>query len=340
MRKLFLAIIGLVTALGIASAERADLSVAPDHADRAVRRRRAGGCARARARRAHARLARPDRHHRERDRRRRARSVSAASCARRPTATRSASATVGTHVVNGAIFRAAVRPVEDLEPVALLPSNSLLIVTKKALPANDLKELIAWLKANPGQGVGGHLGCRRRRRTSTASISRTSPAPASSSCPIAAPAPALTDLVAGQIDLMFDQASNSLRAGARRQDQSLCGHGQDAAAFRARYPDGRRGRLAGILYSTWYGLWAPKGTPKTGDRQAQCRGRGGAGRSGRAEAAGRPGPRISAARAADARRRSALTTRRRSRSGGRSSRRRTSRLNERACRTKHRTTAR
>ena len=65
---------------------------------------------------------------------------------------------VGTHVVNPAVFALPFDLLKDLEPVALLPSNSLLIVAKKAFPANDLKELIAWLKANPGKATAGTSG--------------------------------------------------------------------------------------------------------------------------------------------------------------------------------------
>ena len=122
---------------------------------------------------------------------------------------------VGTHVVNGAIFALPYDLLNDLEPVALLPSNSLLIISKKAFPANDLKELIAWLKANPdkasagtsGAGGGSHVnGVYFQNLTGTRF----------QFVPYRGTGPALTDLIAGQIDLMFDQASNSLgqvRAG-------------------------------------------------------------------------------------------------------------------------------
>jgi tripartite-type tricarboxylate transporter receptor subunit TctC len=79
---------------------------------------------------------------------------------------------VGTHVVNGAIFALPFDLLKDLEPVALLPSNSLLIITKKTFPANDLKELIAWLKANPARRQRGPR-VLAAGRTSTASIFRT-----------------------------------------------------------------------------------------------------------------------------------------------------------------------
>jgi tripartite-type tricarboxylate transporter receptor subunit TctC len=168
---------------------------------------------------------------------------------------------VGTHVVNGAIFALPYDLLNDLEPVALLPSNSLLIISKKAFPANDLKELIAWLKANPdkasagtsGAGGGSHVnGVYFQNLTGTRF----------QFVPYRGTGPALTDLIAGQIDLMFDQASNSLgqvRAGTIKAY---------AVTAKARLPSAPEiptvdeAGLPGFYTSTWYGLWVPRGTPR------------------------------------------------------------------------------
>src|SRR5262245_40391392 len=64
----------------------------------------------------------------------------------------------GTHVVNGAVYRLQYDVLNDFEPVALLTNNSQLIVGKKTLPANDLKGLVAWLKAKPDQALAGTAG--------------------------------------------------------------------------------------------------------------------------------------------------------------------------------------
>src|SRR5215204_3790269 len=64
----------------------------------------------------------------------------------------------GTHVVNGAIYALQYDVVRDFEPVALLPEQPLLVVAKKSMPANDLRELIAWLKANPDKASQGTAG--------------------------------------------------------------------------------------------------------------------------------------------------------------------------------------
>src|SRR3979411_3367206 len=73
---------------------------------------------------------------------------------------------LGTHVANGAIYKLGYDLVADLEPVVLLPSNPMIIVSKTAVPAKSLKELLAWLRARPapatagtaGVGSGSHIG--------------------------------------------------------------------------------------------------------------------------------------------------------------------------------------
>lgn len=116
---------------------------------------------------------------------------------------------VGTHVLNGAMLPVTYDVLKDFEPVALLATAQLLIVAKKAMPADDLKQLIAWLKANPdvaSQGTGGtgaltHLaGVSFARETGTRFRS----------VPYRGAAAAITDLVAGHIDFMIDLAPNSL----------------------------------------------------------------------------------------------------------------------------------
>ena len=168
---------------------------------------------------------------------------------------------VGSHVVNGAIFPLPFDLLKDLEPVALLPSNSLLITARKAFPASDLKELVAWLKANPnkasagtsGAGGGSHVnGVYFQNQTGTRF----------QFVPYRGTGPAMTDLIAGNIDLMFDQASNSLEQVRGGTIKAY------AVTSKTRLPSAPEistvdeAGLPGFYTSTWYGLWAPKGTPK------------------------------------------------------------------------------
>ena len=87
---------------------------------------------------------------------------------------------------------------KDFEPIALIASGPQLIVAKKAMPANDLKELIAWLKANPDKASQGTAGIGSTSHLAGVLLPEGRPARAFSSCPIAARA--MQDLVAGHID--------------------------------------------------------------------------------------------------------------------------------------------
>jgi len=165
-----------------------------------------------------------------------------------------------THVLNGAIFNLQYDLLNDFQPISLLATESLIVVSRKTLPASDLKELIAWLRANPdkasaGTGGGGSVGHVAgvffQKETGTRFTF----------VPYRGVGPAMQDLVAGQIDLMFDTAANSLpqvRAGNVKVY---------AVTSASRLPDapdiptaGEAG-LPGFLFSNWRAIWAPKGTP-------------------------------------------------------------------------------
>jgi tripartite-type tricarboxylate transporter receptor subunit TctC len=99
--------------------------------------------------------------------------------------------------------------VKDFEPIALLASNPQLIVAKKTTPAQDLKEFIAWLKANPRKATQGAAGIGSPSHVSGVYFQRLS-GTTFQFVQYRGAAPAMQDLVGGYIDLMFDQPPNSL----------------------------------------------------------------------------------------------------------------------------------
>jgi tripartite-type tricarboxylate transporter receptor subunit TctC len=165
-----------------------------------------------------------------------------------------------THVVNGAIYSLPYDVVQDFEPVALISSNPYLIVAKKGTPANNLKEFIGWLKANPDKATAGMcIGCPQHVFEvffGNATGVRFQLVPYRSS------APATQDMVAGRIDLMVDSPINSLpqvRAG------TVKAYAVTAKTRLAQAPDIPTVDEAGLLgfyASQWFALWAPKGTPR------------------------------------------------------------------------------
>jgi tripartite-type tricarboxylate transporter receptor subunit TctC len=168
--------------------------------------------------------------------------------------------TWGTHVVNGAIFSPPYDLVKDFEPVALLPSVPYWMVGKKDLPPKDLKELIAWLKANGEKASGGTVGGAGGATMCSVYFQNASQTKYQL-IPYKGGAPALRDLVAGQIDVMCDLAANSL-------PQVQSGHIKAYAVMAKRrwfgapdVPTAEEAGLPGVEVTTWHGAWAPKGTP-------------------------------------------------------------------------------
>jgi tripartite-type tricarboxylate transporter receptor subunit TctC len=165
------------------------------------------------------------------------------------------------HVVNGAIYTLPFDLLKDFEPVARLPSNPYVVVARKDLPASDLKELIAWLKANPDKATQGTAGPGSGQHVSgvyfqnvTGTRFQFVPYRAGSS-------EIMRDLVAGHIDLSFDQAITALphvRAG-RVKAYAITSNNRLAAA--PDIPTVDEAGAPGVYISTWYGMWVPKGTP-------------------------------------------------------------------------------
>jgi tripartite-type tricarboxylate transporter receptor subunit TctC len=166
-----------------------------------------------------------------------------------------------THVVNAVTYALPYDVLNDFEPIALLAITPQLIIARKNFPANDVKDLIAWLKANPDKATAATVGAPRGAQ-GTAVYFQQATGTEFGFVPYRGGAPAMQDLVAGQVDFMFDQAANALR-------QSLAGTIKTYAVLtKSRWPalpDVPSIEEAGVpsLYvSYWHGLWAPKGTPK------------------------------------------------------------------------------
>jgi tripartite-type tricarboxylate transporter receptor subunit TctC len=167
----------------------------------------------------------------------------------------------GTHVLNGAIYALQYDLMKDFEPISLLASNPMVIVAKNAMPAKDLMELIAWLKTNPDKASAGTTGTGGASHVAALFFQRET-GTRFQFVPYRGLAPAMQDLVAGQIDMMFDNPATSLpqaRAG------TIKAYAISAKARLPAAPDlptADEAGLPGFNVSQWTALWAPKGTPK------------------------------------------------------------------------------
>ena len=167
---------------------------------------------------------------------------------------------LNTHVVNPAVLQLQYDVIKDFEPIGLLAGIELLIVAKKSITAHDLKELIAWLKANPdkaslgtaGKGTTPHLAALLFQRETGTRFALVSYRGA---------APAMNDLVAGHIDLMIDPMNNSLpqvRAGTIKAYAVMS---SKRVAVAADIPTVDEAGLSDLHMQAWQALWAPRGTP-------------------------------------------------------------------------------
>jgi tripartite-type tricarboxylate transporter receptor subunit TctC len=166
-----------------------------------------------------------------------------------------------THVVNGAVFTLPYDVVNDFEPIGLIATNPLLIVGRKSLPADDLKGLIAWLKANPGKATAGTGGAGGASHVAGIYLQKETKT-TFQFVNYRGLGPAMQDLVAGHIDFLIDYAANSLpqvRAGSIKAF---------AATAPARLPTAPgiptvdEAGLPGFYMSAWHAFFAPKVTPK------------------------------------------------------------------------------
>jgi tripartite-type tricarboxylate transporter receptor subunit TctC len=168
---------------------------------------------------------------------------------------------VGTNVANAVLYtKLGFDLLGDLEPVARLPANPMLVVSSNNVPTKTLKELVEYLKANPdkvsggtaGIGSGSHLGALAFNKATGVSYQLV---------PYRGTGPAMQDLIANQIQVMVDQSSNSL---PQAQAGKIRAYAVTTPARSPAMPDIPTAAEAGypMEISIWNGLWAPKGTPK------------------------------------------------------------------------------
>jgi tripartite-type tricarboxylate transporter receptor subunit TctC len=166
-----------------------------------------------------------------------------------------------TQVVNPVIYSLPYDVQTDFEPITLVASTPHFIVANKANPANDLREFIAWLKANPDKATAGtagngsppHLGAVFFQHASGTRFEFV---------PYRGSAPAMQDLVAGQIDLMIDAPPSVLPQLRAKTIKIYALAAKSRLASAPEVPTTDEAGLPGFHFSAWFALFAPSGTPK------------------------------------------------------------------------------
>ena len=169
---------------------------------------------------------------------------------------------IGTHVISPATYpNIQYHPLKDFEPVALIATSAYWLIGKNALPPKDLTELIVWLKANPDKasaamvGTGGLdqiAGTYFQQKTGTRF----------QFVPYRGAAPAIQDIMAGHVDLKFDPVAASLPYVRSGQLKAYAVFGKSRWSAASEIPTADELGVPGLDVTFWFGLWAPKGTPK------------------------------------------------------------------------------
>ena len=166
-----------------------------------------------------------------------------------------------THVVNGAIYPLQYDVLNDFEPIALLANNPQLIVAKKSMPANDLKGLIAWLKANPNKASAGTAGVGSPQHILGVFFQNATDT-RFQFVHYRGGGPATQDLVAGQIDIIVADQVTALPQIRGGNIRAYAVTNKDRLAAAPEVPTVDEAGLPNFYTTVWNAIWAPKGTPK------------------------------------------------------------------------------
>jgi len=163
--------------------------------------------------------------------------------------------------LNGASYQLQYDVVQDFEPVSLIADTPQWIVARKTLPAKDLRELIAWLKENPGKATAGTVGVGGGS-VIAAIYFQKSTGTSFPFVPYRGAAPLYQDLLAGRIDFVFGLAASSFVHVRNGNLKAYAVMAKTRWAAAPDIPTIDEAGVPGLYASYWHGLWVPKGTPK------------------------------------------------------------------------------
>jgi tripartite-type tricarboxylate transporter receptor subunit TctC len=170
--------------------------------------------------------------------------------------------TVGTHAINPSLYpKMPYDHVRDFAPVILVAGVPNVLVVNPALPVKSVQELIAYAKANPGRvnfassgnGTSIHLSGELFKTMAGVQITHI---------PYKGSAPALMDLIGGQVQIMFDNLPSALPQIKAGKLKALAVTSRERAPALPDVPTMAESGLPGFEASSWFGLLAPAGTPQ------------------------------------------------------------------------------
>jgi tripartite-type tricarboxylate transporter receptor subunit TctC len=148
---------------------------------------------------------------------------------------------------------------KDFEPIGLISNNPQLMVAKKDLPASGLKELVAWMKANPDKI---NYVNQNAAANVTGVMFEKLTGQKFRYIPYRGAGPAMTDLVSGQVDLLVVQGAVALPQIRAGKIKAIANLSPQRSASMSDIPTSDESGVPGLYMSGWFGFFAPKGTPK------------------------------------------------------------------------------
>jgi tripartite-type tricarboxylate transporter receptor subunit TctC len=168
---------------------------------------------------------------------------------------------IGTHAINVSLFsKLPYDPVKDFAPVSLLVSVPNVLLVHPSVPANSVQELVALAKArpgtlnfaSPGSGTSGHMSAELFKSLAGIDIVHV---------PYKGPGPALQDLVAGQVNMLFDTVASSMPQVRGGKVKGLAVTTRERSAIAPDVPTMAESGVAGYEIAPWFAAYAPAGTP-------------------------------------------------------------------------------
>jgi len=169
--------------------------------------------------------------------------------------------TWGTHVVNAFVYSTPYDLAQDFETVALLPSVPHWFIARKNLPPKDFKEFIAYLKENSGKVTAASVGAGGSSAVCGYYFGKAT-GTSTTLVPYRGGAPALQDIVAGNVDTMCDLAANSLAQVKAGNVKAYAVTAKKRWFAAPDVPTVAEAGVPGVEVINWLGAYAPKGTPK------------------------------------------------------------------------------
>jgi tripartite-type tricarboxylate transporter receptor subunit TctC len=167
----------------------------------------------------------------------------------------------GTFVANGAIYSLSYDVRKDFEPVALQPAEPLVMLSRKTLPATNLRELIDWLKANPGKASMGTTGVGTPEHIFGYYLQRET-GTQFQFVPYRGAPQEMQDMLAGSIDMMFPVAAAALSALHTGDVKVYAVSTPDHLATAPEIPTIEEAGFPNLAFKNWRAFFVPRGTPK------------------------------------------------------------------------------